>query len=79
MLHVMGHVSHVTSHMSRFTGHVSHVMCQMSHVMFSSSSLDKVVKLVDGGSVINGATPSSLTKTTFRLLKLVEKIIYIYI
>ena len=43
-------------------------MCHMSHVIhsvlfffssFSFSFLDKVVELVDGGSVFNGAYPSS--------------------
>ena len=39
-------------HMSYVTCHVSHVMCHMSHLV-----LDKVVELVGGGSVINGAYP----------------------
>ena len=42
-------------HVSCVMCHVSHVMCQMSHFFFS----DKVVKLSGGGSVINGAYPSS--------------------
>ena len=38
------------------TCHVSHVTCCMSNVPFYLFfSLDKVVKLVGGGSVINGA------------------------
>ena len=55
------------------TCHVSGVMCQVSCVKCHMSSvtchylfiyylffLEKEVKLVGGGSVINGATPSSL-------------------
>ena len=41
--------------MSRVTCHVSHVTCNVSLFFF----LDKVVKLIGGGSVINGAYPSS--------------------
>ena len=52
MLHVMCHMSHVTCHMS-------HVTCQMScvpcHIFFFF--FDKVVKLMGGGSFINGADP----------------------
>ena len=44
-------MSHVTCHMSRVTCHVSHV----KGIFFY-----KVVKLVNGGSVINGPTLSSL-------------------
>ena len=52
MSHVMYHVSR---HVSR---HVSHVMCHVSHVtFFLLFFLDKVVKLIGGGSVINGAYP----------------------
>ena len=40
------------------TCHVSFVTC---HLFFFFS--DKVVELIGGGSVINGATPSSLVKT----------------
>ena len=47
--------------------HMSHVMCDVSCVTFHMShfcssflfSSDKVLKLVGGGSVINGATSSS--------------------
>ena len=41
--------------------HVSCVTCHMSHVMFLFVCLflEKVVEHIDGGSVINGATPSS--------------------
>ena len=42
-------MSHVMCQMSCVTCHMSHVTCFF---------LDKVVKLVRGGSVINGATPS---------------------
>ena len=47
------HVSHILCHVSCVACHVSHVTCQMSHFF------DRVVKLVSGGSVINGATPFS--------------------
>ena len=47
------------------TGHVSYVMCPMSLVTFCIYFLDKVVKVVGGESVINGATPSSLIKHNF--------------
>ena len=43
------HVPHVECHMSRVT-------CNVSFILFSLFS-DKVVKLVGGGSVINGANP----------------------
>ena len=46
--------NHVTCHVSHVTGHVSPVMCPMSrvtcHMLLVFS--DKVVKLIDGGSVI---------------------------
>ena len=45
----MCHVSFVTCHVSRVTCHLSHVTCQIF--------FNKVVKLVSGGSVINGAYP----------------------
>ena len=51
------HLSHVTCHMSRFTCHMSRVTCHMSGVTWNSFFLDKVVKLVVVGSVINGAFP----------------------
>ena len=49
-------------HTSRFTCHVSIVTCHMSHInlIFFFFFFDKVVKLIGGGSVINGAYPSSL-------------------
>ena len=44
--------------------HVSHVRCQVSggrcHVSYISFFFDNVVELVGDGSIINGATPSSL-------------------
>ena len=48
------HLSHVMCHMYlvMVTCHVSHVMCQVSHIFFY-----KVVELVGGGCVINGAYP----------------------
>ena len=42
--------------MSHVTCHMSCVMCQMSHVFFVFVS-DKMVELVGGGPVINGAYP----------------------
>ena len=45
-------------HMSRVRCHMSHVTCHLSHVTYIF--FYKVVKLVGGGSVIDGATPSSL-------------------
>ena len=56
--HVTCHMSHVTCHVSHVTCHVSHVTCHMSLFYFLFFS-DKVVELIGGGSVINGATPSS--------------------
>ena len=52
MLGVMCHVSHVRCH-------VSGVRCQVSNIIIISF-VYKVVELVGGGSVINGAYPSSL-------------------
>ena len=60
MSHVMCHVKcqvtcHVTCHVTcQVTCHMSHVTCHMSFFFFF---LDKVVKLIGGGSVINGAYP----------------------
>ena len=59
MSRVMCHVSCVTCHMSRVTCHVSHVTCHMSHLFIFFFFPDKVVELIGGRSVINGATPSS--------------------
>ena len=52
----MCHMSHDTCHVSHVRCHVSGVTCHVSHVRFFSSS-DKVVKLIGGESVINGAYP----------------------
>ena len=52
---VMCHVSCVMCHVSRVTCHVSHITCQDFLFLFFFS--DKVVKLIGGGSVINGAYP----------------------
>ena len=47
-----------TYQMSRVTCHVSHVTCHPPYFFFFFF-LYKVVKLIDGGSVINGTSPSS--------------------
>ena len=54
--------------------HMSNLMCDMSCVVspvpchfFSFSFLDKVVKLVGGGSVIHGATPSNVRAGHFTI------------
>ena len=65
MSHVTSHVSSVTCHMSHVTCHMTHVICHLQHVMchfFSSSFLDKVVKLIGGWCVINRAYPSKFVK-----------------
>ena len=50
---VMCHMSRVTCHMSHVTCHLSHVTC---HIFFCYCCFfGKVVKLIGGGSVINGA------------------------
>ena len=52
----------VTCHMSCVRRQVSCVRCQVSHVTFlyfCIFNMDKVVDLVSGGSIINGATLSS--------------------
>ena len=46
--------------------HVSHVTFHVSYVMFFFFFF-KVVKLFGGGSVINGATPSSLLSMASRI------------
>ena len=51
----MSQISHVTCHVSRVKCHVSHVTKEEK----KERKKYKVVKLVSGGSVINGATPSS--------------------
>ena len=62
---VTGHLSGVTCqvsgvlcHVSVVTFHVSYVTCHMSHdIFFFFFFLHKVVEIVNGGSVINGAYP----------------------
>ena len=57
--YVMCHVSCVMCHVSRVTCHLSRVTCHLLHFFFKLSlrKLDKGVKLVGGGSAINGAYP----------------------
>ena len=50
-------MSYVTCHGSHVTCHVSHVMCNVSCVIIYIFFLHKVLELVGGGSVINGAYP----------------------
>ena len=45
------------------------VACHMSHALLFIYLLDKVVKLVGGGSVIKGATLSSLFIFTLELFE----------
>ena len=60
MSHIMCHMSYVTCHVSHVMCHTSCVTCHVSHVFSIIIFLDKVLELVGGGSVINGAlTPSS--------------------
>ena len=47
-------VLHITCHVTSVTCHVSHVTC---HNFFIYFVLVKVLKLIGGGSVINGAYP----------------------
>ena len=53
MSHVVCHMSGVTGHMTNVTYHMTGVRCHMSCYIF----VDKVVELVGGRSVINGAYP----------------------
>ena len=53
-------MSCVTGHMSQDTGHVSCVLIYFNFFFFFQV-IDKVVELVSGGSVINGAKPSSFS------------------
>ena len=52
----MCHMSHVRYHVSDYRCYMSDVMCHVSDVG-SIFFKDKVVELVGGGSVINGAYP----------------------
>ena len=49
---------HVTCYISHVTCYMSCVMCPVSYIYIY---FDKVMKLIGGGSVINGPTPSSFT------------------
>ena len=51
------HLSSVMCHMSRVTYHLSHFFIQKKLIKLSLRKLDEGVKLVGGGSVINGAYP----------------------
>ena len=56
---------------------VSGVTCHVTHVFFFSFFLlfsDKLVKLIGGGSVINGPTPSSFYMPCEKLAKKIKKI-----
>ena len=65
MSHVTYHMSYVMCNMSHVPCHMSYVTCLMSHIPYHVYNiyfcfsyfafLDKVVELVGGGSVINGA------------------------
>ena len=68
MSRVMCHVSCVTCHVSPVTGHGAHVIFYLFFFLTKKSikkKLDNVVELVDGGSVINGPTSSSLRASHF--------------
>ena len=54
--HVMRHISHVTCDMSRVTCQMLHDFFLLFFFLFFFFSF-KVMKLVGGGSVINGAYP----------------------
>ena len=60
--------------------HVSGVTCQMSHVTCHMSNIDiffyKVLKLVFGGSLINGAYPVWFLDFSYQ--KLIEPNIFLY-
>ena len=62
---VMCHVSRVTCHVSHVTCHVSHVACLVVLNYYYLFFLEKEVKLVGGGFVINEAPPSSFLRTNF--------------
>ena len=61
-------MSHVTCHMSHVTCNITHVMCHL-FLFFLLLLLDKVVKLVNGGSVINRAYPACSTPAITLLLQ----------
>ena len=72
------HVSWVPYHMSdvTFTCHLSCITSQVSHVthFFFFLFFQKVVELDCGGSVINGATPSSFQTFSYKKNSLTPKI-----
>ena len=61
-------------HISSVLCQVSGVRCQVSHanVYIYFLFLDNVVKLVGGGSVINGATPASLNLCSLTFTKVIR-------
>ena len=61
----MCHVSHVTFHVSPGKYHVSHVKCTIFFFFFLF--LDKVVKLIGGGSVINRTYPVLFLDNTYKI------------
>ena len=65
--HVRCQVSHVICHVSHFTRHMSHVTYHI-YLFFIYIFSDKVVNLVSGGFVINGAYPSSFVNVSFYLI-----------
>ena len=80
MSHVMCHVLRVTCHVSHVTCHLSPVTCQIFFYFyillifffffFTLKKFDKVVELIGGGSVINGAYTvyfSSITNSQIRV------------
>ena len=70
--HVKCHLSCVTRHMSCVTCHLSYVMCHYFYFYFIF--LDKVVKQVCGGNVINGATSSSSLISIYYLIAMLSQI-----
>ena len=52
-------MSHITCHVSPVTCHLSHVNKKIYILFLSFKKIDKVVEIVGGGSVINGAYPVS--------------------
>ena len=54
----MFHVSPVTCHVSPVTCHMLHVICIIIFFLIKKKKMDKVLVLVIGGSVTNGAYPT---------------------
>ena len=68
MSHVMCHMSHVRCHLSRVTCNMSK---KFKTIFIERKKIDKMVELVGGGSVINGAYPVQFSykgKTIFLLI-----------